>query len=493
VLVPFNPCLAKLSQDEPFFVLLGRDAQAPMAIEAWAGYREAAEGKSDWTAQAREVANSMRAYRIARQAGWTPKEPRASPAPTGDSVRLADQVSYSIDLQRIIEDLCGDRDIRTPQTAARHHYAMAVKYRTYRQPPHPTANEGEREKLADGWQREILEWAVDKFGPVALDRNERALRFVEEALELGQVEFVSEQQAIGLVKRVFSRSPGNVDKEIGQAALTLEALAENIGKNARHLLAVEYERIKSIPKEEWQRRHAAKVADGHALRTPATSAPANITINPPTPEQEEYLRKVEQATNSYDRNAVIGGPAPAVDVGELSEDDQKRLKNIRALAKNWKEIASDEEAAPTGSMLRAINDCFDIIDRLNSRLAAQEQRHTEECRQLFTNANNARSDTINAAARTEAAEQSLREAKEALTWRDISTAPKDRLIDIWIKTSDGGVRWSDAYHDHITDTWRTSRYSGHLVSVPAKSVTHWMELPKSPARAALTGAGEEGK
>lgn len=33
-----------------------------------------------------------------------------------------------------------------------------------------------------------------------------------------------------------------------------------------------------------------------------------------------------------------------------------RLKQIRALAKNWADIASDEEAAPTGSMLKVINE-----------------------------------------------------------------------------------------------------------------------------------------
>lgn len=66
-------------------------------------------------------------------------------------------------------------------------------------------------------------------------------------------------------------------------------------------------------------------------------------------------------------------------------------------------------------------------------------------------------------------------------WQDISTAPKDRLIDIWIKTPEGGVRWSECYHDSICDEWRTSRPSGKLVFVKARSVTHWRMPPPPPA------------
>lgn len=39
------------------------------------------------------------------------------------------QMDYSIDLQRIIEDLCNERDIRDPHTTARFHYDMAVRAR----------------------------------------------------------------------------------------------------------------------------------------------------------------------------------------------------------------------------------------------------------------------------------------------------------------------------------------------------------------------------
>lgn len=45
---------------------------------------------------------------------------------------------YSIDLQRIIEALCSGREIPKPETTARHHYEMAVKYRATLHTPEPS-------------------------------------------------------------------------------------------------------------------------------------------------------------------------------------------------------------------------------------------------------------------------------------------------------------------------------------------------------------------
>jgi len=109
--VPFNPCLKKLSKDEPFFVLLGRDEQAAMAVEAWADFREAAEGASDWTRQARAVAHSMRAYRIARNAGLAPTESALSPSPISErdaaleaAVKIVLEPAPDIERHRFVVD-----------------------------------------------------------------------------------------------------------------------------------------------------------------------------------------------------------------------------------------------------------------------------------------------------------------------------------------------------------------------------------------------------
>lgn len=77
--IPFNPCLAKLREGEPFFVLLGRDKQAPNAVLTWANDRQAAEGKSDWTEQARAVAYEMAAYSGADKCNSCTPAPLSSP------------------------------------------------------------------------------------------------------------------------------------------------------------------------------------------------------------------------------------------------------------------------------------------------------------------------------------------------------------------------------------------------------------------------------
>ncbi len=73
--------------------------------------------------------------------------------------------------------------------------------------------------------------------------------------------------------------------------------------------------------------------------------------------------------------------------------------------------------------------------------------------------------------------------EEVPNWKPIESAPKDKLIDIWIENKGGkGVRWSDCYYDQICDDWRTSGASGHLVFVPARCVTHWMNSPLPPLK-----------
>lgn len=133
-------------------------------------------------------------------------------------------------------------------------------------PPPPVAE--------SGWQREVLEWAVDKFGEIARDPRERAMRFVEEAVELAQTQGVTDIDLGRICRRVFTRPAGDAAKEIGQVGMTFEAMAENIGLKVAPLIKAEIERVKTIPKEEWQRRHAAKVAVGAALPAPPHIADA---------------------------------------------------------------------------------------------------------------------------------------------------------------------------------------------------------------------------
>jgi hypothetical protein len=112
--------------------------------------------------------------------------------------------------------------------------------------------------------KEFLAWARATFGPVALLRSERLLRFVEEAIELAHAEGMERDVFNRIADRVYSRPPGNVGKEIGQTQACLETFAENIGLSSEAEAEREWVRVREIPQEVWTRRHQAKVAVGIA-------------------------------------------------------------------------------------------------------------------------------------------------------------------------------------------------------------------------------------
>lgn len=111
-------------------------------------------------------------------------------------------------------------------------------------------------------QEAILAWAIEMFGDAAGTQEERAMRFVEEAIELGHALGLSRGKLQIISDRVYSRDGGDVPKELGQAQMTLEALAESLKLDAFAECDVEFNRVRSISKEDHRRRHAAKVAMG---------------------------------------------------------------------------------------------------------------------------------------------------------------------------------------------------------------------------------------
>lgn len=112
--------------------------------------------------------------------------------------------------------------------------------------------------------KKFLAWARATFGPVALLRSERMLRFVEEAIELAHAEGMERDVLNKIAERVYARPAGNVGEEIGQAQACLETFAENIGLSSDEEAQREWVRVREIPIEEWTRRHQAKVAIGIA-------------------------------------------------------------------------------------------------------------------------------------------------------------------------------------------------------------------------------------
>lgn len=77
------------------------------------------------------------------------------------------------------------------------------------------------------FQGRVYNWLIECFGEkVALDKNERCFRFLEESLELVQAAGCTKEDAAKLVDYVYGRKVGTVQKEVGDVLITLAALSE---------------------------------------------------------------------------------------------------------------------------------------------------------------------------------------------------------------------------------------------------------------------------
>lgn len=112
--------------------------------------------------------------------------------------------------------------------------------------------------------RRMMNWCHRTFGDVALEPKERAARLVEEVVELGQTQGLQLHDLDRIMWRVYGRLVGKTKQEIGQVHNLLHCLAENLGLDAEQLGREEFARCQAVPQEEWDRRHAAKVAAGTA-------------------------------------------------------------------------------------------------------------------------------------------------------------------------------------------------------------------------------------
>lgn len=113
-------------------------------------------------------------------------------------------------------------------------------------------------------QAAILLWAVRTFGSeTALDKKERSLRFLEEALEVVQSLDLPKEDCLRMVDYVYSRDKGGPCSEIGGALVTLRALAEFLELNSDECLRQEFNRINTPSViERCRRKQAQKEKQG---------------------------------------------------------------------------------------------------------------------------------------------------------------------------------------------------------------------------------------
>jgi len=82
-------CLAKADPDEPYFVLLGRDATASLLVVLWAETRKRlGEADKEQIAEARTCAQALRAWAVSQG-----KDPRAAAEAFGEVVAAMTKVA----------------------------------------------------------------------------------------------------------------------------------------------------------------------------------------------------------------------------------------------------------------------------------------------------------------------------------------------------------------------------------------------------------------
>lgn len=118
----------------------------------------------------------------------------------------------------------------------------------------------------DRRQLAMLEWAhrtfggIENFDPCAIE--ERARRFLEEAIELCQAVGVTREDTATVADYVFGRAPGQPAQEIGGVMVTLACLAEVLGESVCAAELTEWERVQSKSKAHFEARHRAKMEVG---------------------------------------------------------------------------------------------------------------------------------------------------------------------------------------------------------------------------------------
>lgn len=109
---------------------------------------------------------------------------------------------------------------------------------------------------------EFLAWAHRVFGECALRREERALRLLEETMELAQAAGIQIEQATRTARRVWGRPPGGISKEVGQVQSTMDTFCANEGLDPQALAEDEFARCQEKSDAHWKERHDAKTAVG---------------------------------------------------------------------------------------------------------------------------------------------------------------------------------------------------------------------------------------
>lgn len=84
--------------------------------------------------------------------------------------------------------------------------------------------------LSDDVQVQVKDWITGMLGEITFkSHRERALRFIEEAIELAQACGLERQDVAYTIEYVYDKPPGNVAQEIGGVHSTVLCLSQAFG------------------------------------------------------------------------------------------------------------------------------------------------------------------------------------------------------------------------------------------------------------------------
>ena len=112
-------------------------------------------------------------------------------------------------------------------------------------------------------QRESVTWAGKAFGwDHVNNRQLRALRMIEEAVEVAQALHLPKEKVLLAVEHVYKRRPGQIAQELGGLMVTIAVLAQAIVVDPMAAFEAEVRRVLSMPLEHFAKRNREKNALG---------------------------------------------------------------------------------------------------------------------------------------------------------------------------------------------------------------------------------------
>jgi hypothetical protein len=93
----------------------------------------------------------------------------------------------------------------------------------------------------------VKEWVVSRIGAMNMHRRERAMRLLEESVELAQSEGITQDQVTRQVAHVFGRPAGEPSQEAAGVAVTLLGWCAATDNQLLDLAVREIERIEAKP------------------------------------------------------------------------------------------------------------------------------------------------------------------------------------------------------------------------------------------------------